>query len=161
MRSGRKVLLLIDSATSGVAGAYVDGIWRRLAHRHAVEAGVADRIEYRLGPAVDTIAALEGPFDLVFIDADKENYGRYYDAVIDKLAPGGIIVVDNTLWSGRVLDASDESSSTAAIRSFNDAVAADDRVVCVQLPIRDGVTLGEVCDAWRRVWGTWREQPVF
>jgi caffeoyl-CoA O-methyltransferase len=111
------------------------------ARRHAEAAGVADRIDYRLGPALDTIAGLDGPFDLVFIDADKTNYANYYEAVLPKLAPRGIIAVDNTLWSGQVLDDGDRSDNTAAIRAFNDMVRADRRVVCVQLSIRDGVTL--------------------
>ena len=93
------------------------------------------------GPALDTIATLDGPFDLVFIDADKESYLAYYEAVLPKLAERGVIVVDNVLWSGRVLDPSDETVDTVAIRAFNDAVAADPRVVCVMLTVRDGVSL--------------------
>ena len=101
----------------------------------------ADRIEIRLGRALDTIAALDGPFDLVFIDADKPNYVNYYEAVLPKLADGGLIVADNTLWNGAVLDGADLSESTEAIRAFNHHVRHDSRVVCVQLTIRDGVTL--------------------
>ena len=112
-----------------------------IAKEHATAAGVVDRIDYRLGPALDTIKKLDGPFDLVFIDADKENYSNYYDAVFPKLADTGIIAVDNTMWSGRVLDESDQSESTVAIRTFNDKIAADERVTCVQLTVRDGVTL--------------------
>jgi caffeoyl-CoA O-methyltransferase len=119
----------------------VDPQAHETARRHATTAGVVDRIDYRLGPAVETIAGLDGPFDLVFIDADKPNYGNYYDAVLPKLAPSGVIAVDNTLWSGRVLDTSDDSESTVAIRTFNDRVRNDDRVLCVQLTVRDGVTL--------------------
>jgi caffeoyl-CoA O-methyltransferase len=111
------------------------------ARRHAEAAGVADRIEYRLGPALDTIATLDGPFDLVFIDADKTNYANYYEAVLPKLAPSGIIAIDNTLWSGRVVDDGDQSDNTTAIRAVNDLVRNDRRVVCVQLSVRDGVTL--------------------
>ena len=94
-----------------------------------------------VGPAIDTVAELDGPFDLVFIDADKAAYGDYYEAVLPKLAPGGLIAADNTLWSGRVLDPDDTSEDTVAIRRFNDALAADPRVVAVQTTIRDGVTL--------------------
>ena len=101
----------------------------------------ADRVEIREGPALDTIAGLDGPFDLVFVDADKTNYVNYYEAVLPKLAERGLIVVDNTLWSGAVLDESDTSADTEAIRAFNDHVRADPRVVCVQLTVRDGVTL--------------------
>ena len=112
-----------------------------VARRFVADSPYADRVDIRLGPALDTVAALDGPFDLAFIDADKPNYVGYYEAVLPKLAERGLIVVDNTLWSGRVLDESDTSEDTVAIRAFNDHVAADPRVVCVQLPVRDGVTL--------------------
>jgi caffeoyl-CoA O-methyltransferase len=126
---GRIITCDIDPATNEVA------------RRAAAGSPFADRIEFRLGPALDTVATLDGPFDLVFIDADKESYPAYYDAVLPKLADRGVIVVDNVLWSGRVLDPSDETADTVAIRAFNDAVAADERVVCVMLTVRDGVTL--------------------
>jgi caffeoyl-CoA O-methyltransferase len=119
----------------------IDPTTNEVARRHAAASPFGDRIEFRLGAAVDTIATLDGPFDLVFIDADKESYLTYYEAALPKLADRGVIVVDNVLWSGRVLDATDESTDTVAIRSFNDAVAADPRVVCVMLTVRDGVTL--------------------
>ena len=93
------------------------------------------------GPALETVQRLEGPFDFVFIDADKGSYSAYYEAVLPKLAPGGLIAADNTLWSGHVIDDSDQSDDTEAIRRFNDAVVADPRVVCVQTTVRDGVTL--------------------
>jgi caffeoyl-CoA O-methyltransferase len=94
-----------------------------------------------VGPAIDTIATLDGPFDLVFIDADKATYPEYFEAVLPKLSPRGLIAADNTLWSGRVLDVADTSEDTVALRRFNDALAADRRVVVVQTTIRDGVTL--------------------
>jgi caffeoyl-CoA O-methyltransferase len=119
----------------------VDASVQAAARRFAEQAGVADRIEYRLGPAIDTIATLDGPFDLVFIDADKGGYLDYYEAVLPKLSAHGLIAADNTLWSGAVIDPADTSADTAAIRAFNDHVVADPRVVCVQLTIRDGVTL--------------------
>jgi caffeoyl-CoA O-methyltransferase len=100
----------------------------------------ADRIELREGPALDTINSLEGPFDFVFIDADKEGYASYFEATVPKLAPHGLIAADNTLWSGRVLD-EDATGSTAAIKAFNDMVVSDPRVRCAQLTVRDGVTL--------------------
>jgi predicted O-methyltransferase YrrM len=112
-----------------------------IARRYAEEAGVADRIDYRLGPALEAIAELDGPFDLVFIDADKVNYVNYYEAVLPKLADDGFIIADNVLWSGRVADQSNEDENTTAIRAFNDHVMADDRVVCVMLTVRDGMTL--------------------
>ena len=100
-----------------------------------------DRITVHLGPALETIQQVEGEFDFVFIDADKENYGNYYEALLPRLAPRGLMAIDNTLWSGRVLDDEDDSEGTRAIRELNDRLAADDRVVAVQLTVRDGVTL--------------------
>jgi caffeoyl-CoA O-methyltransferase len=111
------------------------------ARAHIARSPYADRIEVIEGPALDTVARLPGPFDFVFIDADKTNYLAYYEAVLPKLAPGGLIAADNTLWSGRVVDEGDESDDTWAIRGFNDTVVRDPRVVCVQLTVRDGVTL--------------------
>ena len=108
-----------------------------IARRYAEEAGVADRIEYRLGPALDTIAELDGPFDLVFIDADKENYRNYYDAVLPKVAPNGLILADNALRDGRVL----EQESGEPMQAFNDYVLNDERVDCVLLTVRDGILL--------------------
>jgi caffeoyl-CoA O-methyltransferase len=112
-----------------------------IARRYAQEAGVADRIEYRLGPALEAIAQLDGPFDLVFIDADKPNYINYYEATLPLLAEGGLIVVDNTLWSGRVIDVEDTEETTQAIRALNDHVSADPRVENVLLTVRDGMNL--------------------
>jgi predicted O-methyltransferase YrrM len=113
------------------------------AWRHISDAAMADRIEVRQGPALDTIATLDGPFDLVFVDADKVGYHDYYEAVLPKLSARGLIVVDNVLWSGRVAvpPADDDTDSTRALRAFNDHVAADSRVVSVMLSVRDGVTL--------------------
>jgi len=113
------------------------------AERHIAAAGLADRIEVRRGPAIDSLAALDGPFDLVFIDADKAGYRDYYEAVLPKLADDGLIVVDNVLWSGRVAqpESDDDEDNTRALRAFNDHVAADTRVVSVMLTVRDGVTL--------------------
>jgi caffeoyl-CoA O-methyltransferase len=112
-----------------------------IARRYADEAGVADRIDYRLGPGLETIAQLDGPFDLVFIDADKPNYVNYYEATLPLLADGGLIVADNTLWSGRVIDETDDEDTTQAIRAFNDHVAEDARVENVLLTVRDGMNL--------------------
>ena len=112
-----------------------------VARRHIDASGNAGRIAVELGPALATIDRLEGPFDLVFIDADKESYLAYFEATLPKLAPHGLIVADNTLWHGNVLDAAAADADTAAIRRFNAAVATDPRVTAVLLPIRDGVTL--------------------
>ncbi|MCA1846550.1 MAG: class I SAM-dependent methyltransferase, partial [Actinobacteria bacterium] len=111
-----------------------------VARRHIEQSPYADRIDIRLGPALQTLDSLPGPFDLVFIDADKTNYANYYEAVLPKLAQSGLILVDNVLWSGRVLDA-DPDEETQAIRAFNDRVRDDPRVTCVILTIRDGVTV--------------------
>ena len=106
-----------------------------IARRYAEEAGVADRIAYLLGPALDSLAALTGPFDLVFIDADKPGYVDYYEAVLPKLADGGLIMADNTLFG------LGEGENAAAIERFNRHVRDDDRVEQVLLTFREGVTL--------------------
>lgn len=111
------------------------------ARRHFDASPWADQIEIRLGPALDSITGLEGPFDLIFIDADKTDYANYYEAVLPLLADRGLIVADNVLWSGRVLDADDQSDDTVAIRAFNNRVRDDDRVTCVMATVRDGVLL--------------------
>ena len=97
------------------------------------------KITLHLGPAAETLARLEGDFDLVFIDADKANYDAYYEAVLPRLSERGLIAIDNTLWSGRVLDPQDDDSRRIA--ALNDKLESDERVVCVQLTIRDGLTL--------------------
>lgn len=112
-----------------------------VARRHIEAAGFTDRIEVRVGPALDTLEELGGPFDFVFVDADKGNYSNYYEAVLPKLSPRGLIAVDNTLWSGRVIDPEDQEPDTVAIRDFNKRIADDPRVTNVVLTIRDGITL--------------------
>jgi caffeoyl-CoA O-methyltransferase len=111
------------------------------AQRHIDASPYADRIEIRRGPALDTVRELEGPFDLVFIDADKPSYAAYYEAALGKLSERGLIVVDNTLWGGRVLDPASHGEETRALAAFNDMLVADERVTCVMLTVRDGVTL--------------------
>ena len=113
----------------------------RVARRYWARAGVDDRIELRIGPAVDGLAALPGgpAIDLAFIDADKENYQAYWAAIVPRLRPGGLVLVDNVLWGGRVLDPQRESDR--AIVAFNDMVLGDDRVEVVMLPIADGLTI--------------------
>ncbi len=119
----------------------LSSVHAEFARRHIAASPFAGVIEVVVGPALDTIASLPGPFDLVFIDADKANYPAYFEAVLPKLAIRGLIVADNTLWSGRVLDPSDASEDTVALRRFNDSLAVDPRVVVVQTTVRDGVTL--------------------
>jgi caffeoyl-CoA O-methyltransferase len=104
-------------------------------------AGLTDRIDLRLAPALETLPTLEPGFDLVFIDADKENYPGYFEGVLPLLRAGGMILVDNTLWSGDVVRPAEPGSNTAHIQAFNDLVAADDRVESQILPISDGMTV--------------------
>ena len=108
-----------------------------VARRYAEEAGVADRIEFRVGPGLETLATLEGPFDLAFIDADKEGYVDYYEAILPKLAPGGLLAADNTLFGS----GGPNEEVTRSISDFNEHVLKDDRVEAVLLPLREGVTL--------------------
>ena len=117
--------------------------WTAIARRHWKRAGVAQKIELRIGPGVETLRSLpvEPRFDLGFIDADKTSYAHYYEEILKRLRPGGLILVDNVLWFGRVADPTDDEPQTRAIRAFNDAVAADARVDCVMLPVSDGLTL--------------------
>jgi caffeoyl-CoA O-methyltransferase len=99
------------------------------------------KITLHLGPALETLARLEGPYDLVFVDADKTGYDAYYEAALPLLSERGLIAIDNTLWSGRVLAPEEGDESTALLAALNDKLAADERVVCVQLTVRDGITL--------------------
>jgi predicted O-methyltransferase YrrM len=117
--------------------------WTAVGRRAWDNAGVGDRIDLRIAPALDTIAALpaDTAFDLAFIDADKPNYANYFDALLPKLRTNGVILVDNVLWDGRVVQADATDENTVAIRAFNDKVAHDDRVETVMLPIADGLTL--------------------
>ncbi|MEE2704121.1 MAG: class I SAM-dependent methyltransferase [Myxococcota bacterium] len=117
--------------------------WTAIARRYWQKAGVADKVELRLGPAADTLQGLpEGEWiDLAFIDADKPSYLVYYQELLARLRPGGLIVLDNVLWSGAVANPDETSESTVAIRAVNDFVAADERVESVMLAIADGITL--------------------
>lgn len=117
--------------------------WTRVARRFWKRAGVEQKIELRLGPAGETLSALprDETFDLAFIDADKSGYPTYYEEILARLRPGGVILVDNVLWMGRVADPNVQDEQTEAIRRFNAAVASDERVDRVMLPISDGLTL--------------------
>ncbi|HEV2786241.1 MAG TPA: class I SAM-dependent methyltransferase [Solirubrobacteraceae bacterium] len=143
--SGYSALSMAQALPAGgrIVTCELDAERAAFARRHIGDAGYADRIELREGPALETIGSLEGPFDLVFIDADKGGYRSYYEAVLPKLSERGLIVVDNVLWSGRVAEppSDEDTDSTRALREFNDHVAADERVVNVMLSVRDGVTL--------------------
>ena len=141
--SGYSAISMADALPRGgrIDTCELDETHAAVATRYIEEAGYADRITVHLGPALETIERLDGEFDFVFIDVDKSNYVNYYEAVLPRLSQRGLIAADNTLWSGRVLDGSDDSQGTAAIRAFNEHVIADERVVSVMLTVRDGVTL--------------------
>ena len=117
--------------------------WTALARKYWERAGLADRIELRLGPAAETLAALpaDPAYDLAYIDADKGGYQTYAELLLPRLRPGGLVAVDNVLWSGRVAQPAADDEDTVAIRAFNDTVVADDRWECLMLAIGDGLTL--------------------
>jgi len=117
--------------------------WTGIARRYFARAGLADRIDLVIAPALGTLRALpeRAEIDLVFIDADKTSYRSYYETLLPRLRPGGVIVFDNVLWMGEVVNAANQDPSTEAIRALNDHVARDARVDSVMLPFADGVTL--------------------
>jgi caffeoyl-CoA O-methyltransferase len=117
--------------------------WTAIARKYWERAGVDDKIELRIAPAIETLRSLPAgeQFDLGFIDADKPNYPHYYEEVLARLRRNGVILVDNTLWGGAVADSKATDDNTVAIRAFNDAVAADDRVESTILTVGDGLTL--------------------
>jgi caffeoyl-CoA O-methyltransferase len=117
--------------------------WTAIARSYWHKAGLSDRIELRLGPAAETLRGLapEAQFDLAFIDADKGGYPVYYEEILQRLHPGGLICVDNVLWSGRVVDRSVTEGHTQTIRHFNEMVVADPRVTVVILAVADGLSL--------------------
>jgi caffeoyl-CoA O-methyltransferase len=117
--------------------------WTSIGRRAWDRAGVADRIELRIAPALDTLRALpdEAVLDLVFIDADKPNYPAYWDELVPRVRPGGVLLADNVLWSGSICDESVSNDNVDALRQFNDKVAADQRVEVVVLTAFDGLTI--------------------
>jgi len=121
----------------------VSAEWTSIAQRYWQRAGLSERIDLRLAPAVETLRALPGDpvIDFAFIDADKTGYPQYYEELVTRLRPGGLIVLDNVLRSGRVVDPSAQDAADVAVRAVNDTIAADERVDTVMLPVRDGVTL--------------------
>jgi predicted O-methyltransferase YrrM len=124
----------------------VNETWTAMARRYWEQAGVDSRIDLHLAPALDTLERLlrageAGSYDFAFIDADKANYQAYFEKAYALLRPGGLIAVDNTLWSGSVIDPSRQDTDTRAIRAFNEALRADTRVQISLLPIADGLTL--------------------
>ena len=120
--------------------------WTRIARRYWQEAGVAGKIDLRLAPALDTLDRLlrdgqAGSFDFAFIDADKSNYDAYYERALELVRAGGLVCIDNVLWSGRVADPAAEDEDTAAIRALNRKLHGDERVDLSLLPLADGITL--------------------
>ncbi|MBW2666711.1 MAG: class I SAM-dependent methyltransferase [Deltaproteobacteria bacterium] len=117
--------------------------WTAIGRPFWERAGVAHKIDLRIGPAVDTLRALPGDenIDLSFIDADKVGYATYYQELLERTQPGGVILVDNVLWGGSVVDPTAQNDDVLAIRAFNDQVAADDRIDCVMLAISDGLSI--------------------
>jgi predicted O-methyltransferase YrrM len=133
----------------GVTCCDVSREWTDIARRAWTDAGVADRMDLRLGPAVTTLDELlgageAGSYDLAFIDADKASYDAYYERALQLVRSGGLIAIDNVLWSGRVADDSVQDDDTNAIRALNAKIATDERVDVVMVPIADGVTLARV-----------------
>jgi predicted O-methyltransferase YrrM len=117
-----------------------------VARRYIERAGFSDRITVHVGPGAETVQRLDGPWDFVFVDADKTGYDGYYEAVLPKLAPRGLIAFDNMLYDGSVVDAPDEGDNTRAIVALNEKLRDDSRVHCVLLTVRDGVTLVRKAD---------------
>jgi caffeoyl-CoA O-methyltransferase len=120
--------------------------WTAIAQRYWRKGGVAHKIELKLQPATRTLEALlangeAGRYDFAFIDADKPAYAAYYELLLQLLRPGGLIAVDNTLWSGKVADPSEHDANTSALRAFNDTLHRDERIDLSLLPIGDGLTL--------------------
>lgn len=127
----------------------VSADWTSIGRQFWMQAGVADKIDLRLAPAINTLAVLEreggrGRFDLAFIDADKTNYDDYYEAALKLIRPGGLIVLDNTLRRGRVADPNENDADTLALRTLNIKIAGDERVDRVLLPIASGTTLARL-----------------
>jgi O-methyltransferase len=115
--------------------------WTQIAQRYWVKAGVSHKIQLQLGLAHKTLETLEGSFDMIFIDADKQRYSVYYEMCLKLLRSGGLIVFDNTLWEGTVVDFDNEEDTPKALRSFNAALRDDERVDTFLLPLADGMTL--------------------
>jgi caffeoyl-CoA O-methyltransferase len=117
--------------------------WTGIARRHFAKARVADRIDLVIAPAIETLRSLpaDEPIDFAFIDADKPSYRLYYEEILKRLRPNGLIVFDNVLWSGQVANPEDTRENTVALRDLNDFVAADRRVECVMIAVADGLLL--------------------
>ncbi len=133
-------------ADSKIIACDVSEEYTAIARRYWQQAGVADKIDLRLAPAIETLdqllaASVAQTFDFAFIDADKENYDAYYERCLQLVRPGGLIAIDNVLWSGRAADPLDQDQSTQAIRAFNEKLHDDERITLSLVPIADGLTL--------------------
>jgi caffeoyl-CoA O-methyltransferase len=117
--------------------------WTAIARRYWERAGVANKITLKLAPAADTLRALpvSHMFDFAFVDADKSSYRIYYEEILKRLRPNGLLLIDNVLWNGQVIDAKDKSEDTIAIRELNDFVVSDTRIEAVLIPVADGLTI--------------------
>jgi caffeoyl-CoA O-methyltransferase len=117
--------------------------WTSIARRYWERAGVASKITLKLAPAVETLRALPAShtFDFAFVDADKSNYRNYYEEILKRLRSNGLLLIDNVLWNGQVIDLNDKSEDTVAIRDLNDFIAIDSRVEAVMIPVADGITV--------------------
>ena len=145
MFTGYSALMMAEGlpADGHLVTCEIDPKAEAIARKYFAESPNGQKIEVRMGPALETIKTLTGPLDLVFIDGDKPNYSNYYEACLPLVKPGGLIVADNVLWSGKVLDPKEESDH--AIVAFNNLVQSDERVENVCLTVRDGMML-----AWKR-----------
>ncbi len=143
---GTLAMALALPADGRIVACDVSEKWTAIARTHWAQAGVANRIELRLAPALDTLEQLSaagenGRFDFAYIDADKRNLQGYYEHCLSLVRSGGLIAIDNVLWGGRVIDANDQEAGTAAIRAFNAGLLHDERVDISLVPIGDGLTL--------------------
>ena len=139
-------LALALSESGRIVACDVSEEWARVARRYWREAGIAHKIDLRIAPAIETLRALranggDGSYDFAFVDADKTSYGDYYEKLLKLLRPGGLIVIDNTLWAGKVADPDVQDKDTMAIREFNARLVGDQRIDLSLVPIADGLTL--------------------
>ena len=137
---------MLDAACSASSLRTGRDEWTTIARRYWAEAGVASKIRLHLAPALETLDALihegrSGEFDIAFIDADKTSYDLYYERCLELLRPGGLVLVDNVLWSGAVADENDRSEDTVALRAFNARLSGDTRIELCMLPVGDGLTI--------------------
>jgi predicted O-methyltransferase YrrM len=137
-------VMLALPATATAVCCDVSEEYTSIARKYWQEAGLADRIELKLGPALDSLSEIEGPFDLAFIDADKPNYPHYYEACLRLVRPGGVILIDNVLWDGKVANPDVWDADTLMFRELNDRLRADERVDLALIPIADGITVARV-----------------